>query len=356
MFFFFMKESFGLIRAKYNPDIPLLQQKRDLAQQFNQKLFETIQTEDMIHPIIEEQRLLILWEDADDINDLGHSVDALLAHFAREIAEYMSNAADDTPQFQLYIDSPQTLKSNDSDPLAIIRRLAIIYNQTGIFPIFLENSPWKNIDSWSLWDEINNMMKDVQPEAANEKWLQYRNETQVAMKSGMLRKKDADYLKRQCKTVNKIYALCGQEFELSVREDSFINQYFEWQAAEKPNVNDCIERTSNIGKTTFYRYASTFEQNPFYAEYCKIYQFRLKGSYKKGVSIDAIAFLNDYKQIEASAKDDKELHELILAKYTDILSEFDIPRIKLSCEKKVAVMKKKGLYKEALKEHGLKSL
>lgn len=356
MFLFFMKECFGLIRATYDPAVPLLQQKKDLAQQFNQKIEEMNPTKDMVHSVVNESHLLILWENADNISELGHSVDALLAHFAREISEYMSNASDGAPQLQLYIDSPQTLMGNDSEPLTIIRRLAIIYNKTKIVPIFLDNSLWKHIDSWRLYSEEGKIMESLKENASEEKQLKFFNETRVTMRSGMLRKKDADYTKRLCNMVNSLYILCGREFEFSVQEDSFIYQYFEWQAAEKPDINSCVEKTANIKKSTFYKYATIFEQNPFYAEYCKIYQFKLKGSFKKGASVDAVAFLNDYKVMEASAKDESELYDLLLTKYPDILSDIDIPRIKLSCEKKIAVMKKKKTYQKALEEHGLKSL
>lgn len=356
MFLFFAKESFGLVRAVYDPAIPLVQQKKDLAQQFNRKLSETVQANGMVHPVIEESRLLILWDNADDITELGHSIDSLIAHFAHEMAEYMNAASKNMPQLQLYIDSPKTLMGNDVEPLTIIRRLAIIYNETKIIPIFLENSLWKHIDFFQLQSEENKLMESLKEKDSQEKQSKVLDDTLVAMRSGMLRKKDVSYTKRLCDMINSLYTLYGQELQLSVQEDSFIYQYFEWQSAEKPDVNRCIENTANVKKTTFYKYASLLEKNPFYAEYCKIYQFKLKGSYKKGVSVDAIDFLNDYKTMEASAKNEKELYDLILTKYTDILSEIDIPRIKFSCEKKIAVMKKKGIYKKALEEHGLKSL
>lgn len=342
-FFFFGLNSFAVTSAVYEEDVPLREQQEKAYKKFLENLKKKIpEGRD-----IPEEQVLILWKNLPhekyEKQYLGHSDDWLLYMFGTAAASLMKKP-------EIYIDSVDTLydEKTDDPVAAVLRRIDILREAAGTLPFFIENDFLYRLGP----EEIPAPLLQVMRQAGAEEEREIEG---IPSSHGLAAQELAWEMNRLFyqKFFDSLNGLLTQFIPPFDKDDTdkLVHQYFNWQSG-KDSVKTCAARLNGISPPSFYRYISEFESSPLYAEYLKAYQHVLNGTKKQGTIPDCITFMSAYNKLEGDADRNKKLLEM----FPQIAGTVDIPRIKLTSEKRIALLKRKGLYKKTLREHGLTSL
>lgn len=344
MFFFFPGlYMFAITKAEYEEGVPLREQQEKAYRKVSEELKKGVSEE----AEVPWERVLVLWENLPNEKNekqyLGHSEEWLLYMFGQAAASL-------TQAPLLYMNSLHTLYgAKTDDPAAtVLRRVNILREAAGTLPQFLEDSFLDQIRP----AEVMAPFTEAVAQAAD---LSEKDVTEAFPFLELAAYNHAGRLNRifQKTFFSSLNAMLEQ-LEPPFHKDGtgrFVHQYFNWQSG-KDNVKTCAARLDGVSAPSFYRYIADFEKSPLYPEYLKAYQHVLKDTPKQGGMPDCIEFMSEYNQLEG----DENRTEKILEKFPEIVSVIDVPRVKAACDKKIALLKRKGLYRKTLREHGLESL
>lgn len=139
-----------------------------------------------------------------------------------------------------------------------------------------------------------------------------------------------------------------------VSSSGFLDEYFLYQRG-KTSIAESAERLKDVdglSGPSMYRHISNFENSPVYAEYRKIWQDAMGLLPRRGKAPDCIEFVHAWNELEGRA--DRDL--VLFKRFEEIPDIADVERVKLASDKRIALLKRKGHFKKALKEHGLEKL
>lgn len=344
MFFFFPGLSmFAITKAEYKEGVPLREQQEKAYRKVSEELKKGI-CEDTVVP---RERVLVLWENLPNEKNekqyLGHSEEWLLYMFG-------CAAASLTESPLIYMESLHTLYGGKTDDPAatVLRRINILREAAGTLPKFLTDDFLNRMEPAEIMAPFTEAVAEATELSEKDVKTAFPFMEMAAYNyTGRLNR---IYYEKFFSSLNAMLAQLEPPFHKD-GTGKFIHQYFNWQSG-KDSVKACAARLDGVSAPSFYRYISDFEKSPLYPEYLKAYQHVLKDTPKQGNMPDCITFMAAYNQLEGEQARDENL----LKTFPEIAGGVDIPRIKAACDKKIALLKRKGLYKKTLKEHGLTSL
>lgn len=295
----YKKAGVAITSARYEDGVPFHETRQKAVDNIRKQISEVNSV------VVPEEFVLVLWENIPrekTLKNLGHSNSLLLDRFL-DMAEYRAEEP------VIFIKSPKCLGETAEE---IIDNVSIIKKHLGVecrTPMFLEDhflSRWK-----------------------------YGQEFQTILNASGL-----------------VDVLRGGKMEII--PDSFIQEYFNWQAGKK-EATECVEAlrdTDSLSVPSFYRQAGVFEENPVYLEYLRAYSNFLEHTARRGNAPDAIDFLHAYNEMESDRKRSQKLFKM----FPEILDVTDVERVKILADKRIALLKRKGQFKKAIKAHGLEKL
>lgn len=339
MFFFFDLTNpniYGITSIQYNPELPIRTQHEIGVANFIKLIKEKA------HPQIPVENVLVLWyglpEDMQLKKALGHSNEWLLYMFSKRISSNEEAEA-------LYIDSPNTLADHDGNDLGILlKHMIILYKSCKLFPTYLQNDFWEKLKFNELPAGVQNTFHNIHPDEEIQNRIEKLAETDF---SDLIF--DKIFL-----SLENLLSIQGYKF-IEDGTNLFIHQYFMYQSGTA-KVKECADMLDGVSVPSFYRYITEFENNPLYIEYLVAYQHILKDTPRIGSMPDPLFFMRDYQELfRWDTPDVRNLTSFVSVydKYNEIPHILEIPRIKLACDKKINLMKRKSLYKHELAIRGL---
>lgn len=342
-----------IIHAEYTGETPLKQHREKVISDFLQQYNEDLFSQGIGKVLIPSENFLIIWNDhaGKPLKAYtGHSIEWLLHVFSLKI-----KASQSALPVSVIIQSPDTLCDEENIDLStLLQRLIILFDGCGIIPTFLENDFFEKLKISDLPAPLQNYIDDYK-DVDEEDGLRHAvyDSVHELSKEKFEQNINNRIFHTMFLSLKNLMSFMGCTFP----EDGsslFIHQYFLWQRGDS-KVKECANALNDVSTPSFYRYIAEFESSVFYPEYLCAYENFLKGSMRHGNTPDPIDFLLVYHRFEETAhKENKEINYLSIAnKYDELFIPSEVPRVKLACEQKIKVLKKKGLYKPLLEERGI---
>lgn len=337
---------YGIISLTYNPEKSIRQQRQEAITKFTKNICDFLG----LNWFIPEENVLVLWnglpEDMQYRKTFGHSTEWLLYMFCQRILA-------DKNAHGIFIDSPTTLADgNNSDLATLLKHMVIIYNTTNIIPTYLHDNFLENIVYKELPSEVQEIYNSLVPKDSPLKEIK-----QLSMEMEVTNQFTQLLYEKIFLSLKNLLSIQGYTFAKDGTK-IFIHQYFMYQSGIS-KIKECAKALELVSVPSFYRYNTEFENSPLYIEYLVAYDHIIKGTAKLGTVPDPILFIYEYNKISkflTSEENPLSVFAPLLNEFKEIAHILEIPRIKLACDKKIQVMKRKGLYKQALAERGLNEM